>query len=290
MVVAAGLDEPARLADLAASNLDLKVEEAEKVLETTTASDRLRIVLEVLRREIRVLTVQQEITGAAKGEIDKSQREYFLRQQLKAIHQELGDSDDLADEIASYRKAVTEKRIPEEATQEIEKQIKRLERGSPDSAENATIRTWLDWITGLPWAVVSTDSLDLDRARRILDEDHYDLEKVKERILEFLAVRKLAPESKGPILCFVGPPGVGKTSLGRSIARARCPGRGRDPGPPEDVRRRPPGADHPEPLAGGDLQPRLHARRGRQDRRRLPGRPLVGSSGGPRPGAEPLVP
>jgi ATP-dependent Lon protease len=220
MVVAAGLDEPARLADLAASNLDLKVEEAEKVLETTTASDRLRIVLEVLRREIRVLTVQQEITGAAKGEIDKSQREYFLRQQLKAIHQELGDSDDLADEIASYRKAVTEKRIPEEATQEIEKQIKRLERGSPDSAENATTRTWLDWITGLPWAVVSTDSLDLVRARRILDEDHYDLEKVKERILEFLAVRKLAPESKGPILCFVGPPGVGKTSLGRSIARA----------------------------------------------------------------------
>jgi ATP-dependent Lon protease len=220
MVVAAGLDEPARLADLAASNLDLKVDEAEKVLETTPAAERLKIVLEVLRREIRVLTVQQEITGAAKGEIDKSQREYFLRQQLKAIQQELGDSDDLAEEIASYRKAVTEKRIPEEGGQEIEKQIKRLERGSPDSAENAMIRTWLDSITGLPWSVVSTDSLDLERARKILDEDHYDLEKVKERILEFLAVRKLAPESKGPILCFVGPPGVGKTSLGRSIARA----------------------------------------------------------------------
>ncbi len=220
MVVAAGLDEPARLADLAASNLDLKVDEAEKVLETTAASERLKIVLEVLRREIRVLTVQQEITGAAKGEIDKNQREYFLRQQLKAIQQELGDSDDLAEEIASYRKAIEEKKIPEEAGQEIEKQIKRLERGSPDSAENAMIRTWLDWITGLPWSVVSTDSLDLDRARKILDEDHYDLEKVKERILEFLAVRKLAPDSKGPILCFVGPPGVGKTSLGRSIARA----------------------------------------------------------------------
>jgi ATP-dependent Lon protease len=220
MLVAAGLDEPARLADLAASNLDLKVEEAQKVLETTAAADRLRIVLEILRREIRVLTVQQEITGAAKGEIDKTQREYFLRQQLKAIQQELGDSDDLAEEIASYRKAVTEKKIPEEAGGEIEKQIKRLERGSPDSAENAMIRTWLDWITGLPWSVLSKDNLDLDRARKVLDEDHYDLEKVKERILEFLAVRKLAPESKGPILCFVGPPGVGKTSLGRSIARA----------------------------------------------------------------------
>ncbi len=220
MVVAAGLDEPARLADLAASNLELKVDEAQKVLETIPAADRLKLVIEVLRREIRVLTVQQEITGAAKGEIDKSQREYFLRQQLKAIQQELGDSDDLADEIAGYRKAVAEKKISEEASQEIEKQVKRLERGSPESAENAMIRTWLDWITGLPWGTLSSDNLELDRARRILDEDHYDLEKVKERIIEFLAVRKLAPESKGPILCFVGPPGVGKTSLGRSIARA----------------------------------------------------------------------
>ncbi len=220
MVVAAGLDEPARLADLAASNLDLKVDEAQKVLETVAPTERLRIVLEILRREVRVLTVQQEITGAAKGEIDKSQREYFLKQQLKAIQQELGESDDLAEEIAGYRKAVTEKKVPEEAAAEIEKQIKRLERGSPDSAESAMIRTWLDWITGLPFSLVSADNLDLDRARQILDEDHYDLEKVKERILEFLAVRKLAPDSKGPILCFVGPPGVGKTSLGRSIARA----------------------------------------------------------------------
>ena len=220
MLVAAGLEEPARLADLAASNLELKVDEAQKVLETVAAADRLRIVLEVLRREIRVLTVQQEITGAAKGEIDKSQREYFLRQQLKAIQQELGESDDLAEEIAGYRRAVTDRKIPDEAAQEIEKQIKRLERGSPDSAESAMTRTWLDWITGLPWVIASTDNLDLTRARRILDEDHYDLDKVKERIVEFLAVRKLAPESKGPILCFVGPPGVGKTSLGRSIARA----------------------------------------------------------------------
>jgi ATP-dependent Lon protease len=220
MVVAAGLDEPSRVADLAASNLELKIEEAQKILETIPAVERLKTVLEILRREVRVLTVQQEISGAAKGEIDKSQREYFLRQQLKAIQQELGETEDLSEEIASYRAKIVEKKIPEEAAQEIEKQVKRLERGNPDSAENAMLRTYLDWLVNLPWGVVSADSLDLARARRILDEDHYDLEKVKERILEFLAVRKLAPESKGPILCFVGPPGVGKTSLGRSIARA----------------------------------------------------------------------
>jgi ATP-dependent Lon protease len=220
MLVASGLDEPARLADLAASNLELKIEEAQKILETVPALERLKTVLEILKREVRVLTVQQEISGAAKGEIDKSQREYFLRQQLKAIQQELGETEDMSEEIAGYRMKIAEKKIPEEPAEEIEKQVKRLERGNPDSAENAMLRTYLDWLTGLPWGTVSTDSLDLDRARKILDEDHYDLAKIKERIVEFLAVRKLAPESKGPILCFVGPPGVGKTSLGRSIARA----------------------------------------------------------------------
>ena len=220
MLVAAGLDDPARLADLAASNLDLKLDEAQKILETLPGLERLKAVLEILRREIRVLTVQQEISGMARGEIDKNQREYFLRQQLKAIQQELGVTDDVAEEVEQYRKKLEGKSLPPEATEEVEKQLKRLERGNPDSAETATIRTFLDWITGLPWSVTSQDNLDLPRARAILDEDHYGLEKPKERILEFLAVRKLAPESKGPILCLVGPPGVGKTSLGRSIARA----------------------------------------------------------------------
>ena len=220
MLVAASLEDPARLADLIASNLDLKLDEAQRILDLVSPLERLKAVLEILRREIKVLTVQQEISGVARGEIDKSQREYFLRQQLKAIQQELGGTEDLSDELASYRKRIEEKKIPAEASEEVEKQLKRLERGSPDSAENAMLRTYLDWLTGLPWGNVSVDSLDLARARTILDEDHYDLEKVKERILEFLAVRKLAPDSKGPILCFVGPPGVGKTSLGRSIARA----------------------------------------------------------------------
>src|SRR5918998_17467 len=221
MVIAANLDDPARLTDLAASNLDLKLEEAQQVLETIDPVERLRKVNELLVREINLLTMQQEISTAAQGEMNKSQREYFLRQQLKAIQSELGEGEELAEEVENYRKKIEEKSIPQEAREEIEKQIKRLERSHPDSAETSIIRTYLDWMTGLPWGVVSQDNHDLARARQILDEDHYDLEKIKERILEYLAVRKLRGQKmKGPILCFVGPPGVGKTSLGRSIARA----------------------------------------------------------------------
>ena len=220
MVIAANLDDLARLADLAASNLDLKLEDAQKILESTDPPDRLRLVNESLSKEITVLTMQQEISTQARGEMDKSQREYYLRQQLRAIQQELGEAEEMSEELAQYRKVVAEKKIPAEAATEIEKQIKRLERSHPDSAETAIIRTYLDWMTGLPWGVLSSDAEDIERARKILDEDHYDIEKVKERILEYLAVHALKKSLKGPILCFVGPPGVGKTSLGRSIARA----------------------------------------------------------------------
>ncbi|HYM60550.1 MAG TPA: endopeptidase La [Thermoanaerobaculia bacterium] len=221
MVIAANLDDPARLTDLAASNLDLKLEEAQNILETIDPVDRLKKVNELLTREINLLTMQQEISSAAQGEMNKSQREYFLRQQLKAIQSELGEGEELAEEVENYRKKIEERSIPGEPREEIEKQIKRLERSHPDSAETSIIRTYLDWMTGLPWGVMSADNHDLQRARTILDEDHYDLEKIKERILEYLAVRKLrGTKMKGPILCFVGPPGVGKTSLGRSIARA----------------------------------------------------------------------
>jgi ATP-dependent Lon protease len=221
MVIAANLDDPARLTDLAASNLDLKLEEAQGILETIDPLERLKKVNELLTREINLLTMQQEISSAAQGEMNKSQREYFLRQQMKAIQSELGEGEDVAEEVENYRKKIEEKMIPGEAREEIEKQIKRLERSHPDSAETSIIRTYLDWMTGLPWGVMSADNHDLTRARGVLDEDHYDLEKIKERILEYLAVRKLrGSKMKGPILCFVGPPGVGKTSLGRSIARA----------------------------------------------------------------------
>ncbi|PYQ64287.1 MAG: endopeptidase La [Acidobacteria bacterium] len=220
MVIAANLEDPGRLADLAASNLDLKLAEAQAILETIDPVERLRRVSDQLVREIQVLTMQQEISSQARGEIDRSQREYFLRQQLKAIQQELGEGEELAEEIANYRKAAEEKQLPEEAREELERQIRRLERSHPESAETQIIRTYLDWLTALPWTTYSEDDLDLQHAQQVLDEDHYDLEKIKERILEYLAVRKLKPDTRGPILCFVGPPGVGKTSLGRSIARS----------------------------------------------------------------------
>jgi ATP-dependent Lon protease len=220
MVIAANLEDPGRLADLAASNLDLKLAEAQSILETIDPIERLRRVSDQLVREIQVLTMQQEISSQARGEIDRSQREYFLRQQLKAIQQELGEGEELAEEIANYRKAADEKQLPEEAREELERQIRRLERSHPESAETQIIRTYLDWLTALPWTTYSEDDLDLAHAQAVLDEDHYDLEKIKERILEYLAVRKLKPDTRGPILCFVGPPGVGKTSLGRSIARS----------------------------------------------------------------------
>src|SRR5436305_3989802 len=220
MVIAANLEDPGRLADLAASNLDLKLTEAQGVLETIDPIERLRRVSDLLAREIQVLNLQQEISSQARGEIDRSQREYFLRQQLKAIQQELGEGEELAEEIANYRKQADDKQLTEEAREELERQIRRLERSHPESAETQIIRTYLDWLTALPWSNTSEDDLDLQHAQQVLDEDHYDLEKIKERILEYLAVRKLKPDTRGPILCFVGPPGVGKTSLGRSIARS----------------------------------------------------------------------
>ena len=220
MVVAANLDDVGRLADLAASNLELRSADAQVILETLPPMQRLSAVNEHLHREIDLLRMQHEISNQAQEEIDRSQREYFLRQQLKAIQDELGDGDDHKEDIASYQRLAKEKELPDEAREEMARQIRRLERSHPDSAETNVVRTYLDWLTSLPWSRVSEDQLDLDHAQQVLDEDHFDLAKVKERILELLAVRQLKTETKGPILCFVGPPGVGKTSLGRSIARA----------------------------------------------------------------------
>jgi len=220
MAIIANLDDAGRLADLSASNLELKVEDAQSVLEIADTTERLRRVNELLNKEIEVLTVQQEINTQARADIDRSQREFYLRQQMKAIQGELGEGNDLAEDLLQFREKIEAAKMPKAAEEEALRQLKKLERMHPDSAETATLRSWMEIITELPWSKSSKDNLDLHKAERILNEDHYGLEKVKERILEALAVRKLKEKPKGPILCLVGPPGVGKTSLGRSIARA----------------------------------------------------------------------
>ncbi len=220
LAIIANLDDAGRLADLSASNLELKVEDAQSVLDVHDPVPRLRKVNDLLSKEIEVLTVQQEINSQARADIDRSQREYFLRQQLKAIQGELGEGSELYEEIELYRDKILKAKMPENAEEEALRQLKKLERMHPDAAETATLRNWLDIMTELPWAKQSKDNLNLPKAERILDEDHFGLERVKERIVEALAVRKLVEKPKGSILCLVGPPGVGKTSLGRSVARA----------------------------------------------------------------------
>ena len=220
MVVIENLQDPGRLADMTVSNLGLKVDATQEVLEIEDPIVRLRRASELLGAEIEVLSMQQKIQAEAKGEMDKTQREYFLREQLKAIQKELGELDERAEEVAEFRKSIKDSKMPEKVLKEAEKQLKRLEKMHPDTAEAATVRTYLEWLVELPWSKKTKDTLDIKAAANVLNEDHYDLEKVKERILEYLAVRKMKEKMKGPILCFVGPPGVGKTSLGKSIARA----------------------------------------------------------------------
>ncbi len=220
LAIIANLDDAGRLADLAASNLELKVEDAQSVLDIEEPIKRLRRVNDLLSKEIDVLTVQAEINTQARADIDRSQREYFLRQQLKAIQAELGEGNELYEEIEQYRDKILKVKMPEGAEEEALRQLKKLERMHPDTAETATLRNWLDVMTDLPWSKASRDNLNLKKAERILEEDHYGLERVKERMIESLAVRKLREKPKGSILCLVGPPGVGKTSLGRSVARA----------------------------------------------------------------------
>jgi ATP-dependent Lon protease len=220
LIIAENIDDPGRLADLITSNIGLKVDQAQEILELTDSVKRLEKVNEYLSKEIELLSVQQKIQAEAKGEMDKIQREYFLREQLKAIQKELGEVDERAEEINELRDKIQKAKMPEKVLPEAEKQLRRLEKMHPDSAEASTVRTYLEWLIDMPWSKTTRDVLDIPKARAILDEDHYDLEKVKDRILEYLSVRKLKKKMKGPILCFVGPPGVGKTSLGRSIARA----------------------------------------------------------------------
>ncbi len=220
MILSANISEPGRLADLTAANLELKVNEAQRILEIEDAFQRLKKVYELLTRELELLSVQSKISTEAKGEMDKLQKQYFLRQQMKAIQKELGEGTEIQEEISGYQEALGKLKVSKEVKDELEKQIKRLSQMHPESAETAVVRNYLDWMFDLPWNKNTVDNLNLKEGMKILDEDHYGLEKVKERIIEYLGVRKLSKKIKGPILCFVGPPGVGKTSLGRSIARA----------------------------------------------------------------------
>ena len=219
-MAAANVEEPGPLTFLIASTMRIKAEDKQALLEEDDVEARMRKLIGILTRELDVLELGSKIQSDVRGEIDKSQREYFLRQQLRAIQQELGETDDQEAEINELRQKVEELALPEEADKAARRELDRLSNISPQSAEYPVIRTYLDWIITLPWNVHSEDNLDVAHAREILDRDHYDLEKVKDRILEFLAVRKLKDDLHGPILCFVGPPGVGKTSLGHSIAEA----------------------------------------------------------------------
>ena len=215
-LTAANLPEPGMLADFIAAHLNLRLEERQAILDTLDVAERLRKVTELVQREKEIL----EIGRKAQQEMSKAQRDYVLRQQLEAIRRELGETDERQAEVNGLRERLQQAQLPEEARQEAERELERLARMPPGAAEYVVASTYLDWILDLPWQVSMEDNLDIAHAARVLDEDHYDLERVKERILEYLAVRRLKPQAKGPLLCFAGPPGVGKTSLGQSIARA----------------------------------------------------------------------
>lgn len=214
------IENPGKLADLVASNLKLKIDEAQEILETIDPVQRLEKVNTLLSREMNLSAIQAKIQSEVKDEISKNQRDYFLREQMRAINRELGEGDDRAQEIEDYQKKIRKSGMPKEARDEAGKQLRRLEQMHSDSAEAAIIRTYLDWVVEVPWQKSTKDMLDIAYARKVLDREHYGLSKIKDRILEYLSVRKLNPKMKGPILCLVGPPGVGKTSLGQAIAKA----------------------------------------------------------------------
>jgi ATP-dependent Lon protease len=219
-VILESVIDPGKLADLVASNLKLKIDESQILLELIDPVERLKKVNELLSREVELSSMQAKIQSDVKDEISKSQRDYFLREQVRVIHKELGDDDGKLREIDDYRRKIRRAKMSKNADKEALKQLKRLDQMHPDSAEASVVRTYLDWLVELPWSKTTKDVIDIKNAKTFLDKDHFGLKHVKDRILEYLSVRKLNPKMKGPILCFVGPPGVGKTSLGQAIARA----------------------------------------------------------------------
>ena len=220
LVAVANLDDPAELAHMIAGALRIKTEEKQGLLEERNLTKRLRMLSELLAREVELVEIGTKIQTQVQSEMEKGQREYFLRQQLKAIQEELGEFDEQELETQELREQIAAARLPEHAMKQAERELSRFERLPPQAAEHGVIRTYLEWLASLPWSASTEDNLDLKHARNVLDRDHYNIESVKDRILEFLAVRKLKPDARSSIVCFVGPPGVGKTSLGRSIAAA----------------------------------------------------------------------
>jgi ATP-dependent Lon protease len=219
-IILESVNDPGKLADLVASNLKLKIDESQILLELIDPVERLKKVNELLSREVELSSMQAKIQSDVKDEISKSQRDYFLREQVRVIHKELGEDDEKLKEIEDYRKKIRKAKMSKSADKEALKQLKRLEQMHSDSAESSVVRTYLDWLVEMPWSKTTKDVFNIKNAKTVLDKDHFGLKHVKDRILEYLSVRKLNPKMKGPILCFVGPPGVGKTSLGQAIARA----------------------------------------------------------------------
>src|SRR5829696_3328844 len=214
------IDEPGRLSDTIVAHLGIKLEDRQNLLETFNAAERLEKVLGHMRAEIEILEVERRIRSRVKKQMERSQKEYYLNEQMRAIQKELGEKDEFKNEIQEIEEKLKQKKLSAEAKDKVEKELKKLKMMSPMSAEATVVRNYIDWIISLPWNDFTDDKLDINEAEKVLDEDHFGLEKVKERILEYLAVQSLVGKIKGPILCLVGPPGVGKTSLGRSIARA----------------------------------------------------------------------
>ena len=220
LATVSGIEEPGRLADVITSHLNLKIEQKQELLEAVSARERLEKLGEILSREMEIAEIERRINLRVRKQMEKTQKEYYLREQMKAIQKELGEKDERTAEADEYREKIEKAELPLEVEEKALEESDRLEKMPPAAAEGIVIRTYLDWLLDLPWSAVTEDRLDLDRAEEILDEDHYGLRKVKERIIEYLAVRQLAEKLKGPILCLIGPPGVGKTSLAKSIARA----------------------------------------------------------------------